>query len=160
MRSSLKLVFAVATTAATVFGGSALAANPHSNGGPQTADCASDGSTTVSVNGPSTLWPPNHKSHDYTVAYAGTTTSGDTLTTTASSSDANAGVSNTDPQAATVESDGDSASTTTGLRSERAGASTGRTYTIAYSVDNSSGNVCTGSFTFTAPHDRGHRHNA
>lgn len=154
MRSTLKLAVAIATTAATIFGGSALASSPHSGGGSsQTADCVV-GATTVTVNGPSVLWPPNHKSHAETVTYAGTTVSGDTLTTTATSSDSNAGVSSTDPQTGAVVNDGDSASTTTGLRSERPGSNkAGRTYTINYSVDNAGANLCSGAFTFTAPHD-------
>src|SRR5438477_12960970 len=118
MRSSVKLALAVATTAATLFGGSALASsNPNGNTTGTPAPCGT-GTATVTVSGSKVLWPPNHKMHNYTVTYSGGA-AGDTLTTTASSDDGK-GVSTTDPQIATVQ-DTEDVFTVTGLRAERPG---------------------------------------
>ena len=147
MRSSLKLVCAVVTTAVTVLGGSALASSPHS-GGTQTPQVCGTG--TVSTDAPVTLWPPNHKAHTYNVTYSGGAT-GDTLSTTTTSSDGNGVVSDSAP--ATVGDPAGDVSTQSTVKAERSGPNrAGRTYTMTYTVTGS--NNCSSSFTVTVPHDR------
>ena len=150
MRTHLKLVFAVFLTAATMFGGTALAKG-RPNGGTQPSQAC--GSGTVSTDAPMRLRPPNGKKHMYTFTYSGGS-SGDVFTTTTTSSDGKGVVTADSGSPATVDDAGDPVSTQSTVRAARAGhPRNGRTYTVAFSVTGGS-NSCTGSFTIVVPHDR------
>ena len=130
----------------------------------------SDGDT-VTLNGPLTLWPPNHKMVDEPVTGTTSSASGPvTLTLTPTSVDATGGDGGPqhDPDWNATTSDGkmfvatsQTTSVTAGfqLRAERSGQGDGRTYTINWEFDSNNG-TCTSSdsgqtpFVITVPHDQ------
>ncbi|PWU25252.1 MAG: hypothetical protein C5B48_02270 [Candidatus Rokuibacteriota bacterium] len=128
--------------------------NPYNNG-------ASIGATVVNappgIAGatatPSSLWPPNHKMVDVTIAYASTDACGHALAGTLS-------VSSNEPINGT--GDGDLAPDWVivddhhvQLRAERAGSGGGRVYTISITSTDAAGNKSVKTVQVTVPHDRG-----
>lgn len=127
---------------------------------------------TVSMSGPATLWPPNHRfasysltssetpgeqgdglPHGVTISYSVTVTEGGN-TTPATSSQAS-------PPAGSASGDF-SVTIPFQLRADRAGKSSGRTYTINWSASFDGGpHTCSSTdsshhpFVVTVPHDRG-----
>ena len=128
----------------------------------RTNPCGDDGSMTVTISGPETLWPPNHKL--VPVSITATDSDGEqVMLATEGTHDQFAdgeefnGSGNTtddvDPAAAMAEGAG-SATTEHGVRAERAGTSQdGRTYTITYEASGGMDDACMGSFDIFVPHD-------
>lgn len=129
----------------------------------RSADCGSDGSMTVSIDGAEKLWPPNHKYVPQTIT--ATDTDGDeVMLATEGTHDQYAedgteanGAGNTaddvNPAAAEDTGTGE-ASTTHEVRAERAGPEQeGRTYTITYEASGGTDDSCMGSFDIFVPHD-------
>jgi hypothetical protein len=159
----------VRLTAAGVLGAFAIAAPVIAESGNKYGDtvrtnaCGTDGSMTVSIGGPESLWPPNHKTVD--VVLTATDTDGDeVMLATEGTHDQYAedgteenGAGNTavdvEPPAAEGTGTG-SAETTHGIRAERAGPDQeGRTYTIMYEAAGGTDDSCMGSFDIFVPHD-------
>jgi hypothetical protein len=100
------------------------------------------------------LWPPNHKLHEITLAGA-TDPDGDpvTITITGVTQDEpinGLGDGDTSPDAQTG-----TASNKVFVRAERSGTGDGRVYEIAYTASDPAGATCTGSVTVGVPHDQG-----
>ena len=175
----------LAVSAALVLGAAAMvparAARPITTG---SGTCA-DGTVSYS---PSTLWPPNHKMQTITVNYTAPanaldTAQGDTTTITvgmivdnqANSDGTGEAPGSGQPTAqqgldwsgtgnSATSNEGDTATTTFRVRSERSGTiPTGRTYTVtlmcsehnAAGVMDPNGSGMT-TITVTVPHDQGH----
>jgi len=129
----------------------------------QSKDCGSGRS--ISLTGANTLWPPNHKYHDYTVTATGTAMDFQTdLMTAVTSNEPDVGIGSGGPQHANdanpaMASDSESGSTASThhqLRAERSGAGSGRTYTFNVSAtwDMNPATMCTATFTVFVPHDQ------
>ena len=132
----------------------------------RTAACpeGGDGSMTIAITGPETLWPPNHKYVD--VVVTATDTDGDEVTlATEGTHDQYVegteqnGAGNTAEDVSPAAS-GDvmgtgTASTMHQVRAERAGPDqTGRVYTISYEASGGADDTCMGSFDIFVPHDQ------
>lgn len=142
-----------------------------------------EGESSVTLIGPLTLWPPNHKPVDFTVAYEGGSDMDELATEGAHdemSEDGEGnlteenGTGNTDPatdvdppmdtDTGMDDDDGDGENETEthhALRAERSGHGVnegdthGRDYTIAYEVTDAGGaTICMGTFTVNVPHDQ------
>lgn len=125
----------------------------------ETVECNDDGSHTITYDGPSTLWPPNHKYHSLTITATGHEDDDVTISSAGSHDEALLnGAGNTaddvKPAAATASGEG-SASVTHEIRSERSGRGDGRVYTFSVTATFSDDptNPCTAAFTATVPHD-------
>jgi hypothetical protein len=141
-----------------------------SGGGMQTDDLNSD-HDTITFQGPTVLWPPNHKYRTVTITshdVDGLVDPGDAVTanTTAASSDPDltpgSGHTLNDATPATQTNNGtETVVQTVQLRGERSGRiKAGRTYTLMVTAmfDNpGSANMdqCHATFTVTVPHDMG-----
>lgn len=102
---------------------------------------------------PNTLWPPNHKWHNVTVAYSATdlcSPSPPVCTLSVASNEPANGLG-----------DGNTAtdwevlgSHSVRLRAERSGTGSGRVYTITISCTDAAGNPATATTTVTVAHDQ------
>jgi hypothetical protein len=103
---------------------------------------------------PEMLWPPNHKIVNATVNYNVTAGCGGTTTSrlsVASNEPVNGiGDGNTSPDWVVLGPHN------LELRAERAGAGTGRIYTITISSKDTFGNAASKTVTVRVPHDQGH----
>ena len=141
-------------------------------GGMMTDDMDGDGDT-ISITGPTTLWPPNHKYVTETIKATDTDgaaesvadSDGVMLMTSATSNQPTTGMGSghrlDDAKVNSPSNGSESASQTVQLRAERDGvdpAKAGRTYTITATAtfDNNSLESCTATFTVHVPHDQGH----
>lgn len=99
-----------------------------------------------------TLWSPNHKMHDVTVAGA-TDPDGDavSLTIDAVTQDEPVDELGSGSTAPDAERRGDA---TVALRAERSGLGDGRVYVISFTGTDGARGACTGTVTVTVPHDR------
>jgi hypothetical protein len=146
-----------------------------SDPGAMTSDDMDSDGDTISITGPTTLWPPNHKyvtetitatdSANEALTEAATDPDGVTLTTTAVSNqpDGGLGSGNTadDASVQTPTNGSESATQVVKLRAERDGVDptkAGRTYTInaMATFDGSNLESCNAQFTVHVPHDMGH----
>jgi hypothetical protein len=127
----------------------------------QSHDCGMGRSITLT--GSNTLWPPNHKYHDYTVTAIGTAMDMHTdLMTGIVSDEPDVGVgaggpkhnNDANPFMASDSQDGPTASTFHQLRAERAGPGDGRTYTFTATATWNMLQSCTATFTVSVPHDQ------
>ena len=144
-------------------------------GGMSTDDMDNDGDT-ITLTGPTVLWPPNHKYVNETITASdvdGTLETADlqdgvTLMTTATSNQPESGLGSGNTKDDAVvngpTSGSESVSQTIQLRAERDGvdpAKAGRTYTITAmatfdgSTTASMTETCTATFTVHVPHDQG-----
>jgi hypothetical protein len=130
----------------------------------QAQDCGNGRSITLT--GSNSLWPPNHKYHDYTVTATGNALDQHTdLATAITSNEPDVGVGAGGPQhdqdanpfMDTDSENGNTASTFHQLRSERAGGGSGRTYTFKVTAywNNLPLDKCEATFTVSVPHDQG-----
>jgi hypothetical protein len=151
-----KTLMGLAAVAALALPSAAMADQSH--------DCGMGRSITLT--GANTLWPPNHKYHDYTVTAIGSALDFHTdLMTAITSNEPDIGIGSGGPQHANdanpaMDSDsenGSRASTFHQLRSERSGAGSGRTYTFKTSAtwDMNPATTCMATFTVSVPHDQG-----
>jgi hypothetical protein len=171
---STRTVLALGLAALTGLAVPALADKPgdtdttKTSNGTQTRTCGSHG--TVSLAGPETLFPPNHKMVDETgtATSTGTATTGTTtLTLNAASVDdvvGGDGNTETDSSAASTGTSPTGSRTATvpyQVRAERSGKGDGRTYTIDWTATFDDGSTCKSSdsgqtpFTVSVPHDQG-----
>jgi hypothetical protein len=130
----------------------------------QSHDCGMGRSITLT--GANTLWPPNHKYHDYTVTAIGNAMDFHTdLMTAITSNEPDIGIGSGGPQhandanpaMASDSEDSNTASTFHQLRAERAGPGNGRTYTfnVTATWDMLMTTTCMAQFTVNVPHDQG-----
>lgn len=142
-------------------------------GGGMTGDDMDNDGDTISITGPTTLWPPNHKYVTETItatdvdgtAESITDPDGVTLMTTAASNQPEFGMGSghtaNDTLVAQANNGSESATQTVSLRAERDGVDptkAGRTYTImATAMFDTSGvaDSCHATFTVHVPHDMG-----
>ncbi|MGH2684695.1 MAG: hypothetical protein ACRDJP_04425 [Actinomycetota bacterium] len=120
-------------------------------------------SLTVTITGPETLWPPNHKL--VPVSITATDTDGDeVMLATEGAHDQIVGgeeangsgntVDDVDPAMDSASGAG-TATTEHGVRAERAGTvKDGRTYTLMYEASGGVDDTCEGSFSIFVPHDQ------
>jgi len=127
----------------------------------QSHDCGSG--RTISLTGANTLWPPNHKYHDYTVTATGTALDMRTdLMTAITSNEPDVGIGSggpthaqdANPFMASDSENGPTASTFHQLRAERSGAGKGRTYTFMVTATWNMAVQCNATFTVRVPHDQ------
>jgi hypothetical protein len=135
--------------------------------GTQTYTCSGgSGGHTLTYAGPTTMWPPNHKTVTVTVTAAGHQDDDVMLMTSVANSDVTDGVEKVGSGNPHLENNSapqsDSASTSNThsifLRSERSGTSpNGRTYTITATAhfNDAPTDTCTTSWDVTVPHDMG-----
>jgi hypothetical protein len=141
-------------------------------GGMMGDDTDGDGDT-ISITGPTTLWPPNHKYVTETITATDTDgglesvadSDGVNLMTVASSNQPEFGMGSgntaNDTLVAQANNGSESATQVVSLRAERDGVDptkAGRTYTInaTATFDNNMMEVCHATFTVHVPHDQGH----
>ena len=120
---------------------------------------------SVGLDGSNSLWPPNHKYHDYTAWGQGTAMDMNARVMTAITSDepdvglGSGGPKHAEdakPAMATGTGSGNYAETFHQLRSERAGPGDGRVYTVNVMASWNMGLItCSHSFQVTVPHDMG-----
>lgn len=169
MRRIVTMLAATGLVAALAFAAPITATPGNGNSGnkynetTRSAACGEDGSMTVSITGAEKLWPPNHKLVPVTLT--ATDTDGDeVILATEGAHDqvteegeefAGSGNTDTDVDPAAAENTGTgSASTSHGIRAERAGTDqNGRTYTIMYEAEGGGDDTCMGSFDIFVPHD-------
>jgi len=146
---------------AALVGVMVFAAAPTSALADQTHDCGNGRSITLT--GSNTLWPPNHKYHDYTVTAIGTAMDVHTdLMTAITSDEPDVGIGSggpthdqdANPFMASDSQNKSTASTFHQLRSERAGPGDGRTYTIKATATWNMAVQCMATFTVNVPHDQ------
>ena len=154
----LKTLMGLAATAALVVPATAMA--------DQSFDCGNGRS--ISLTGANTLWPPNHKYHDYTVTATGNSLDTDAnLMSMVTSNEPDVGLGSGGPQHANdanppaamdEEMTSNTASVFHQLRSERSGRGSGRTYTFTEHATWDMGAFsCDATFKVFVPHDMGHR---
>jgi len=166
MRRVLTLIGACALVASLGLVGPLSAAPGNKYADTTRTDTCEDGigndSLSVSITGPETLWPPNHKlvqvsitatdsdGNEVMLATEGTHdqfTDGEEFNGSGNTDD------DVDPMMASDTGTG-SATTEHGVRAERAGTSQdGRTYTLMYEAT-ALDDECVGSFTIFVPHDQ------
>ena len=144
MRLALRVALVTTSCGVIFVGPSARAAPP----GVSTFSLPCENGT-VTLEGASVLWPPDHKFHPYAISYDGGAP-GDVVTVSATSTDG-AGVEQADPVSATVQPDATGASAAVGLFAERGKPGTGRAYIVSYSVTGS--NTCNGGIFIVPPTD-------
>lgn len=129
----------------------------------QSFDCGSGRSLTLQ--GANTLWPPNHKYHDYTVSAIGNALDQNVdLSSTVTSNEPDVGLGSGGPQhamdanpftAAASNNSGGDVSVFQQLRAERSGRGTGRTYTFHVSATwDFMTQSCSTTFSVFVPHDQ------
>lgn len=156
--TSLLLSAAVAVAVAAP----AAAGGPHPAPGSQsdnvTIECNDEGDT-INLNGPTLLWPPNHKMVDITITMDDSGGSTSEFVTTSSHDEIAEdgtemnGSGNTAEDSADADvAAADPAVGTVSIRAERSGQGDGREYTIT--VDGMAGDdECSHDFTILVPHD-------
>ena len=165
----LRTTFAVATAATLALAVPALADKPgdddttKTSGTTASRDCG-DGDT-VSLTGPDTLWPPNHKMvAQEAVADSGGDGTMTSLVLTPTVTDATGGDGgprhDPDVSSGLTDTGEDEARVPFSVRAERSGKGTGRTYTFHWSAmfdDKSCSSTQNGQtpFTIFVPHDQG-----
>jgi hypothetical protein len=112
------------------------------------------------VASPAILWPPNHQMVDVFIAAHATDNSGDEVTLTVDQITSTEqpdtdGDGYTIPDWAVVGIDQKTGIIRLQLRAERSGKGPGRTYTIAITATDGSGNAATVDVQVQAPHDKG-----
>jgi hypothetical protein len=104
------------------------------------------------------LWPPNHRMVNVTIQANATDNSGliPTLSAKVTSSEPQEGLGDGDTPIDWTEPviDPDTGTITLQLRAERSGKGGGRTYTVAITATDESGNASTANVTIIVPHDK------